>query len=177
MKGIKCTQIQTREHSLGGGNTVSCANSCQSLVQVGFFVLSVLCRLLDSAAVCIALVVNATRWKVGGDGWNYRTTHDGEWWRQKGCHGDEGSACYISSLLHSGGGDLTGGWEDGRRRKRSAVLPVAVGHGILSLLLLEELCDGQQLFQHVLRRGNRNQMDLKEALLVLHMHTCDIAGL
>lgn len=45
-----------------------------------------------------------------------------------------------------------GGWEHGRRR-RSAVLPVAVGHGILSLLLLEELCDGQQLFQHVLRRG------------------------
>lgn len=37
--------------------------------------------------------------------------------------------------------------EDGRR---SAVLPVAVGHGILSLLLLEELCDGQQLFQHML---------------------------
>lgn len=56
-------------------------------------------------------------------------------------------------MLHSGGGDLTEGWEDGRRR--SAVLPVAVGHGILSLLLLEELCDGQQLFQHVLQRGNK----------------------
>lgn len=46
-----------------------------------------------------------------------------------------------------------GGRGHGRkRRRRSAVLPVAVGHGILSLLLLEELCDGQQLFQHVLRR-------------------------
>lgn len=43
-----------------------------------------------------------------------------------------------------------GGWGGGR----GAVLPVAVGHGILSLLLLEELRDGQQLFQHVLRRGN-----------------------
>lgn len=52
------------------------------------------------------------------------------------------------------GGCLMGGWEHGRRRRRSAVLPVAVGHGILSLLLLKELCDGQQLFQHVLHRGN-----------------------
>lgn len=42
--------------------------------------------------------------------------------------------------------------KDGKvgEEKRSAVLPVAVGHGILSLLLLEELCDGQQLFQHML---------------------------
>lgn len=47
-----------------------------------------------------------------------------------------------------GGGDLARGWGDGRRGR--AVLPVAVGHGILSLLLLEELCDGQQLFQHML---------------------------
>lgn len=29
-------------------------------------------------------------------------------------------------------------------------LPVAVGHGIVHLFLLEELSDGQQLFQHVL---------------------------
>ena len=42
-----------------------------------------------------------------------------------------------------------GRWEE---RRRSAVLPVAVGHGILSLLLLEELCDGQQLFQHMLQK-------------------------
>lgn len=70
--------------------------------------------------------------------------HDGGWW--KGCHGDEGRACSVSSVLHSGGGDLTEGWEDERRG--IAVLPVAVG--ILSLLLLEELGDGQQLFQHVL---------------------------
>lgn len=73
---------------------------------------------------------------------------------------------------------MTEGWEDGRRRrKRSAVLPVAVGHGILSLLLLEELCDGQQLFQHMLHRGNSNQINLKEALLVLRVHTNDIIGL
>lgn len=39
------------------------------------------------------------------------------------------------------------GWGRG-----GAVLPVAVGHGILSLLLLEELRDGQQLFQHVLHK-------------------------
>lgn len=44
-----------------------------------------------------------------------------------------------------------GRWEE----RRSAVLPVAVGHGILSLLLLEELCDGQQLFQHMLQRGKQ----------------------
>lgn len=50
-------------------------------------------------------------------------------------------------------GGRMGRWEE---RRRSAVLPVAVRHGILSLLLLEQLCDGQQLFQHVLRRGNRN---------------------
>ncbi len=80
-----------------------------------------------------------------------------EGWRWRGCHGDEGRACYVSSVLHSGGGDLVEGWDDGRMR-RSAVLPVAVGHGILSLLLLEELCDGQQLFQHVLQRGNRNEI-------------------
>lgn len=71
------------------------------------------------------------------------------------------------------------GWDDGRRRWRrmdgwrdggggggaggGAVLPVAVGHGILSLLLLEELCDGQQLFQHVLRENKQkpNQIRLK----------------
>lgn len=48
------------------------------------------------------------------------------------------------------------GMPDGRvgSWRRSAVLPVAVGHGILSLLLLEELCDGQQLFQHMLHRKN-----------------------
>lgn len=35
-------------------------------------------------------------------------------------------------------------------REWNMELPVAVGHGILHLLLLEELGDGQQLFQHVL---------------------------
>lgn len=43
-----------------------------------------------------------------------------------------------------------GRWGEEEDGRRSAVLPVAVGHGILSLLLLEELCDGQQLFQHML---------------------------
>lgn len=52
-------------------------------------------------------------------------------------------------MMGGGGGGGGGGWRDGRRG--GAVLPVAVGHGVLSLLLLEELCDGQQLFQHVLR--------------------------
>lgn len=59
-------------------------------------------------------------------------------------------------LLRSAAGCLMGGWEHGRRR-RSAVLPVAVGHGILSLLLLEELCDGQQLFQHVLHKESERK--------------------
>lgn len=39
----------------------------------------------------------------------------------------------------------------------AAVLPVAVGHGILSLLLLEELCDGKQLFQDVLNKRNEKK--------------------
>lgn len=55
-----------------------------------------------------------------------------------------------------------GGWEHGRRRRRSAVLPVAVGHGILNLLLLKELCDGQQLFQHVLH-GEKTKHKLNQA--------------
>lgn len=38
------------------------------------------------------------------------------------------------------------------KRERRAVLPVAVGHGIVILFLLKELSDGQQLFQHVLQR-------------------------
>lgn len=82
-------------------------------------------------------------------------------------------------MLHSGGGDLTKGWEDGRRR--SAVLPVAVGHGILSLLLLEELCDGQQLFQHMLQRGNRNLIHLlkqdginRHVCVCMRVHSGDI---
>lgn len=54
----------------------------------------------------------------------------------------EGHATSPRGCTPRGGGELTQGWGDGR----SAVLPVAVGHGILSLLLLEELRDGQQLF-------------------------------
>ena len=42
------------------------------------------------------------------------------------------------------------GWKEEARR---AVLPVAIGHGIVNLLLLQKLRDGQQLFQHVLQ-GN-----------------------
>lgn len=38
------------------------------------------------------------------------------------------------------------------QREREMELPVAVGHGVVHLFLLEELRDGQQLFQHVLRR-------------------------
>lgn len=52
-----------------------------------------------------------------------------------------------------GGGGGGGGWRGGGRG--GAVLPVAVGHGILSLLLLEELCDGQQLFQYMLQERNK----------------------
>lgn len=36
-------------------------------------------------------------------------------------------------------------------REREMELPVAVGQGILRLFLLEELRDGQQLFQHMLQ--------------------------
>lgn len=91
-------------------------------------------------------------------GGNVGRGQDGGWWWWEGSRGDEGSTCYGSSLLRSTAGGLTGGWEHGSGR-RSAVLPVAVGHGILSLLLLEELRDGQQLFQHVLGRRNGGSLN------------------
>lgn len=46
-------------------------------------------------------------------------------------------------LLHGDGDKLTD-------KMTEEELPVAVGHGIMRLFLLEELSDGQQLFQHVL---------------------------
>ena len=49
------------------------------------------------------------------------------------------------------------GWKEEAVRRRRAVLPVAIGHGIVNLLLLQELCDGQQLFQHVLQGKNGTQ--------------------
>lgn len=66
--------------------------------------------------------------------------------------------------------------EDGRR---SAVLPVAVGHGILSLLLLEELCDGQQLFQHVLHMRKREFrfMCVRAGLTCMRVRTRDMSAL
>lgn len=38
--------------------------------------------------------------------------------------------------------------------RRGRELPVAVGHGIVGLLLLQELSNGQQLLQHVLQHKN-----------------------
>lgn len=37
------------------------------------------------------------------------------------------------------------GWKEVEVEAWWAVLPVAIGHGIVTLLLLEELCDGQKL--------------------------------
>lgn len=48
----------------------------------------------------------------------------------------------LSAVDPEGDGGMGGEMEEGGGGG-SAVLPVAVGHGILSLLLLEELCDGQ----------------------------------
>lgn len=47
--------------------------------------------------------------------------------------------CLLFAAFRRGGrlDGRMGRWEERRRRRRSAVLPVAVGHGILSLLLLE----------------------------------------
>ena len=50
------------------------------------------------------------------------------------------------------------GWKE--EAVRRAVLPVAIGHGIVNLLLLQELCDGQQLFQHVLQ-GTQNKRQVR----------------
>lgn len=57
----------------------------------------------------------------------------------------DGGVAMVMRVEHAGSGRVPlearregGGDEEGR-----AVLPVAVGHGVLNLLLLEELCDGQ----------------------------------
>lgn len=78
-------------------------------------------------------------WKKGGAEHAYAAS-SAALRRRRPRHGD--------GMMEGGGGG--GGWRDGGRG--GAVLPVAVGHGVLSLLLLEELRDGQQLFQHVLQR-------------------------
>lgn len=75
--------------------------------------------------------------------------HDGWWWGQSMLR------LLLAALWRRRLGAGMGRWEveeeeEEEGGRRSAVLPVAVGHGILSLLLLEELCDGQQLFQHML---------------------------
>lgn len=49
-------------------------------------------------------------------------------------------------------------------REQEMELPVAVGHGVLHLFLLEELCDGQQLFQHML------QTELENICIFLKLH-------
>lgn len=49
-------------------------------------------------------------------------------------------------MLRLLGAALRGEEVNWRWEECSTTLPVAVGHGILSLLLLEELRDGQQLF-------------------------------
>lgn len=64
----------------------------------------------------------------------------------EGCHGNDwsmlGQVPCVSLCRETKG--------ESKRERRSAVLPVAVGHGIVILFLLKELSDGQQLFQHVL---------------------------
>lgn len=75
-------------------------------------------------------------------------------------------------------------------RERGMELPVAVGQGVLRLFLLEELRDGQQLFQHmlqthrggeyciiqqILRNGQNcsvNTMGLLQRCSVLAAQTC-----
>lgn len=42
-------------------------------------------------------------------------------------------------------------------REKERGLPVAVCHGILGLLLLKELSDGEQLLKHVLQETERNK--------------------
>lgn len=79
-----------------------------------------------------------------------------------GAVGDEGwvamvmsGACWVGSHVRLRARKRRDGWREGR----SAVLPVAVGHGIVILFLLKELSDGQQLFQHVLQREKTNETE------------------
>lgn len=89
------------------------------------------------AVVCIVLVAQAMR-RMGNMG---RMGSDmGE---------DEGGTCWGSHwLLHEDGDKLT-------NRTTEMELPVAVGHGIVHLFLLEELSDGQQLLQRMLGREEK----------------------
>lgn len=160
MKGMKCTQVRL-VNTVSEGEKLFPVHTAVSHWCKFFLLICVLSTASVVVLCCCCCCCIALLWWTGHGGrWVGMSGaigggHDGGWW-WRGCHGDEGRACYVSSVLHSGGGDLAEGWEDGRR----GVLPVAVGHGILSLLLLEELCDGQQLFQHMLQRGNRSQISL-----------------
>lgn len=101
MKGINVPKSQLMEE---GNKYLHCAYSCQLLVQVLclFFI-----YFLKYAVACCtrllllhsSLVMNETRWQVGGMGGTIRGRYDGEWWM--GCHGDEGRACHVSTGLHS----------------------------------------------------------------------------
>lgn len=82
---------------------------------------------------------------MGEDGWDYQTE---TWWRVVPLWWGEEHARSPRGCVHGEGRGL--GAKMDKWEQWATVLPVAVGHGILSLLLLEELCDGQQLFQYVL---------------------------
>lgn len=81
-EGNEMHPSQTREHSLRGKYCFLCIQlSVTGASRFCLFSLKKICvcvfkycQLLYSAAVCIALVVNTTRWEVGGDRWNYRTS-------------------------------------------------------------------------------------------------------
>lgn len=93
--------------------------------------------------------------------------HDGWRWERGGRGGEHANAASSAALRRrrprGRGGGMTGGGGGWREGWRDAVLPVAVGHGVLSLLLLEQLRDGQQLFQHVLRRGRKTKGKERES--------------
>lgn len=103
---------------LKGQDSVCCAYSCQSLVQVCLrFCLS--SSTASVALCCSCCCIALLRW-MGQDGrWvgmggSIGRGQDGGWWLE-GCWGDEGSTCYRSSLLRSAGGvpdGRVGTWEE-----------------------------------------------------------------
>lgn len=108
MKGMKCTQVRL-VNSLWG-KILFCVHTAVSHWCKFLFIrlfLSTASVVVLSCCCCIALL-----WWTGQDGrWggDERDYWRRTWWR--GCHGDEGRTCSVSSVPHSDGGDL---WRDGK---------------------------------------------------------------
>lgn len=103
-----------------GGKDFSCAYSRQSLVQVYKYCIGLTLLLLLHRSL-------VAKWDKMAGGWGWAGLLGGGVGMMEGGGGGGGGVAMVmkveyarlSSLLHSGGGDLTDGWEDGRRGEGS----------------------------------------------------------